>query len=263
MNDLLTVKLSPSLDVPATHAVLAGLPKSVRAVAGDADVATLEASSVEWPGELRTLLGSGVRGVLLTGVRGVAATGVRELAAEVPVVVDTPWALDPAVVEHRERIARAAAEAAVVDLVSVTPSDQGRHGLDILHDQLALIRVAIGPVDELRLANFDVTGFNAVARVGAVPVYLSAVSSNFGTSRTRLSVRAPGEEWRLEFGDPAYARPTLAYRIDDAGEQLQPTLYETAHRVAWRELHAAVTSGARPTYGLPELVADLELAWTV
>ncbi|GAB3401837.1 hypothetical protein [Flindersiella endophytica] len=263
MTDLLTVKLSPSLDVPATHAVLAGLPKSVRAVAGDADLVALEASSKDWPAELRHVLDSGARGVLLSDVRGVAATGVHDLAAEVPVVVDTPWALDPTVVEHRERIARAAVGAAVVDLLSVVPGDLGRHGLDLLLDQLALIRVAVGPVDELRLANFDVGGFNAVARAGAVPVYLSTVSSNFGTSRTRLSVRAPGEEWRLEFADPAYARPTLAYRISDTGEELQPTLYETAHRAAWRELHAAVTSGAHPTYSLPELVADLELVWNV
>jgi hypothetical protein len=237
MTDLLTVSLPPTLDVPPTHAVLASLPKSLRGVAGGGDLAAVDGTAGDWPERLAQAVESGVRGVLLANPGKVSPAALTPVAGtDVPVVVYSPWALDPTVLAHREQIAHAAASAALVDLVSVVPA--GARTLDdVVLDQLALARVA----------------------VGEVPVDRSVVFSDFGTSSTRLSVRAPGEEWRLVFADPAYARPTLAYRIDDAGEQLQPTLYETAHRVAWRELHAAVTTGARPAYGLPELAADLEL----
>jgi hypothetical protein len=239
MSDLLTVSLPPTLDVPATHAVLASLPKSLRAVSRDGDLTAIDLADEDWPQRLLEATKWGVRGVLLVNPRRMPAALAdfeAELTTAPPTVVYSPWALDPTVLAHREQIAHAAASAALVDLLSVVPA--GARTLDdVMLDQLALARVT----------------------VGEVPIHRSVVFSDFGTSSTRLSVRAPGEEWRLVFADPAYARPTLAYRIDDAGEQLQPTLYETAHRVAWRELHAAVTTGARPAYGMPELAADLEL----
>lgn len=236
MSDPLTVSLPPTLDVPATHAALASLPLSFRHVpGGGGDVTAVDGASADWPEQLGRAMDSGFRGLLLANPRRVPSTMVA-LTPDVPVVVDSPWALDPTVLAHRSRIAAAATSAAVVDLVSVVPAGT-RAAAEVELDQLALVRVA----------------------VGSAPVHRSVVFSDFGSSSTRLSVRGPGEEWRLVFADPAYARPTLAYRIDDAGEQLQPTLYETSRRVAWRELHAAVTAGARPAYGLPELAADLAL----
>lgn len=235
MSEPLTVSLAPTLDVPATRAALASLPQFFRPVPGGrGDVTAVDGTSADWPEQLRQAVESGFRGVLLANPRRVPSTAVA-LAPDVPVVVGSPWALDPAVLAHRSRIAEAAASAALIDLVSVVPAGT-RSRDDVELDQLALVRVAIG---------------------SSSPVCRSIVFSGFGTSSTRLSVRSPGEEWRLVFADPAYARPALAYRIDEAGEQLQPTLYETSSRVAWRELHAAVTTGARPAYGLPELAADL------
>ncbi|MCX5240402.1 hypothetical protein OG824_34850 [Streptomyces prunicolor] len=263
----LAVLLDPALDVPFTHGTLAGLPQWLRRTeTGPADVVAVTADTPDWPDRLRAVLTDDAppRAVLLSRVTPANPATVSELAAladklGIPVVVDSPWALDPTATEHAERLRAAAAGAVVVDTVVVVPTAAGRAPAAVLLDQLALVRLVVGPVSGLRVTGLDGRGHTAGAHAGGVPVQLSSVLSPLGSTQARLSIRSRGEQWQLRFADPNTARPTAALLIDDAGEQLQPTRYETAHRAAWRQLHGAATASTQPSYTLPDLVADLRL----
>ncbi|MGW4966854.1 hypothetical protein ACWEPL_57345 [Nonomuraea sp. NPDC004186] len=258
----LPVTLSGSTDHPAVHATLASLPKYFRpATPGGPTTGTVVA--VPTLTALRAALDARPTGILLAGVAGVAAGGVadvRELAgraaaAGVPVVVAGPWALDPAVAALAGALD--AEDASLIEVTATVPA--GSSPPDVLLDQLALLRTAIGPARAVEVIQADAHGHLARAHVGDVPVHLAAAVSGLGTRRARLDVLGPAVQWRLSFPDPATARPATVARTDADGERLLPTLYESAYRAAWRHLHAAVTDGATPPYSLHDLADDLDL----
>jgi hypothetical protein len=55
----------------------------------------------------------------------------------------------------------------------------------------------------------------------------------------------------------------VAARLDAGRATAAPYRYESPHRAAWLDLHAALTDGTPPVYPLDELAADLELADTL
>ena len=58
--------------------------------------------------------------------------------------------------------------------------------------------------------------------------------------------------------DPV-AAPAEFVTCTGAGLERLPLSYSGSLREAWRELHAAVTAGGQPSYGLRELASDLAL----
>ncbi|MEV6037872.1 hypothetical protein AB0L65_42450 [Nonomuraea sp. NPDC052116] len=253
----LPVTLTGSTDHPAVHATLASLPKYFRpATPGGPIIGTVTA--VPTLATLRGALDARPTGTLLAEVAGVA--DVRELAeraaaAGIPVVVAGPWALDPAVAALAGALD--AEDASLIEVTATVPA--GSSPTDVLLDQLALLRTAIGPARGVEVIQADAHGHLARAHVGDVPVHLAAAVSGLGTRRARLDVLGPAVQWRLSFPDPATARPATVVRTDADGERLLPTLYESAYRAAWRHLHAAVTDGTVPPYSLHDLADDLDL----
>ncbi|MEU6787820.1 hypothetical protein ABZ912_52250 [Nonomuraea angiospora] len=254
----LPVTLAGGTDHPAVHATVASLPRYFRPAAGGPITGTVTA--VPTPTALRAALDARPTGILLAGVSAQGVTGVRELAeraaaAGIPVVVAGPWALDPAVTALAGALD--AEDASLVEVTATVPA--GSSPTDVLLDQLALLRTAIGPARAVEVIQADAHGHLARAHVGDVPVHLAAAVSGLGTRRARLDVLGPAVQWRLSFPDPATARPAAVVRTDADGERLLPTLYESAYRAAWRHLHAAVTDGAAPPYSLHDLADDLAL----
>ncbi|MFI9839022.1 hypothetical protein ACIHFD_18450 [Nonomuraea sp. NPDC051941] len=255
----LPVTLAESTDHPAVHATLASLPKYFRpATPGGPIIGTVTA--VPTLTALRAALDARPTGILIAGVAGGGVADVRELAgraaaAGVPVVVAGPWALDPAVAALAGALDTE--DASLIEVTATVPA--GSSPPDVLLDQLALLRTAIGPARAVEVIQADAHGHLARAHVGDVPVHLAAAVSGLGTRRARLDVLGPAVQWRLSFPDPATARPATVARTDADGERLLPTLYESAYRAAWRHLHAAVTDGAAPPYSLHDLADDLDL----
>jgi len=253
------VDLDADHDSPAVRAVLASLPRWLRASPSSTDIRTVAGHVPDWPERLRLAIASAPRAIMLTEPAPVAARLVAELAtlaesARVPVVIDTPWAVNPATVIAADRVRAAVTDAALVDVFAardVAPATS-------LLAQLGLLRVAAGEVSALRVSRLDARGHAATARIADVPVRLSGVRTTAGTD-VRLVLRGRAEEWQLRFGDPAVARPALVTRIDESGETLLPTRYETAERAAWRAVHAAALDGVSPHYTLRDLAADLAL----
>ncbi|MGV9384249.1 hypothetical protein ACWDRB_51120 [Nonomuraea sp. NPDC003707] len=259
----LPVTLAGSTDHPAVHATLASLPKYFRPAAPGGPTTgpiTGTVAAVPTLTALRAALDARPTGILLAGVAAGGVADVRELAgraaaAGVPVVVAGPWALDPAVAALAGALD--AEDASLIEVTATVPA--GSSPPDVLLDQLALLRTAIGPARAVEVIQADAHGHLARAHVGDVPVHLAAAVSGLGTRRARLDVLGPAVQWRLSFPDPATARPATVARTDADGERLLPTLYESAYRAAWRHLHAAVTDGAAPPYSLHDLADDLDL----
>ncbi|MCI2423650.1 hypothetical protein MOQ72_40220 [Saccharopolyspora sp. K220] len=254
----LTVHLDDELDAPGTRAELASLPHWLRAGGSTAAVRAVSGNRPNWTERVHAALTRETRAILLSDVTPVDPASVRELAATaeaagVPVVVASPWALNPATLDAAEQLRAAAPSSALVEAFTahdVAPAKA-------LLAQLALLRTTVGDVTSLRLTRNDQHGHLGSARLADVPVHLSGVRSTAGPD-TRLILRGRGEQWRVHFGDPALARPATVIRIDENGEHLLPTVYETAHRAAWRHTHAA-TEGVTPPYTLHQLADDLSL----
>ncbi|MBP2328274.1 hypothetical protein JOF56_008659 [Kibdelosporangium banguiense] len=252
----LTVTLDADHDTPAMHAVLASLPQWLRATSDNPDIRTVAGNNPDWPERLRAAITSAPRAVLLTEPAPADAQVVSELAdmAQVPVVIATPWALNPAALSAADRVRAAVSGAALVELFAardVPPATS-------LLAQLGLVRVAAGEISMLHVARLDERGYTATARIAGVPAQLTGVRTTAGTD-VRMILRGLAEEWQLRFGDPALALPASVTRIDDSGETLLPTHYETAQRAAWRAVHAAAVEGVHPRYTLRDLAADLTL----
>ncbi|MFD1538807.1 hypothetical protein [Nonomuraea guangzhouensis] len=271
MTGPLPVTLVLDADRPALHAALASLPKDFRPVAtGGAVVAVADLDA------LATALTDRPRGILLTDVTTGAPTGDadrrhdltaaahrvhdladRAAAAGIPVVVAATWALNPAIPAAAGTLRQDLAQTALIELTATLPP--GREAADILLEQLALLRTALGPATNVELHQADDHGHTAHAQLGHVPVHLAAAISPWGTARARLSLLGPAVQWRVSFPDPATARPADVVRTDAHGEHRLPTRFENPVRASWRALHAAVTAGAAPPYGLHDLADDLRL----
>ena len=251
----LTVHLGGELDTPGTRAVLAGLPHWLRARGDNADVRVVSGDRPDWPERVRTALTPETRAVLLTDVTPAEPAAVRELAetASAPVVVHSPWALNPATLDAAEHLRAAAAASAIIEVFTA----QDAAPATMLLAQLALLRTAVGDLTDLRLGRLDADGHLGSARLGDVPVQLTGVRCAAGPE-ARLVLRGADEQWRLRYGDPALARPASVVRIDEHGEHLLPTVYESAHRASWRHTHAAA-EGVTPPYTLHQLADDLSL----
>ncbi len=71
------------------------------------------------------------------------------------------------------------------------------------------------------------------------------------------------QRWRVRIGGDELARPSEIVRFDVAGAHAQPALYESPHRAALFELHAALTDGSPIDYTLAGLADGLDLATAI
>jgi hypothetical protein len=239
------------------HAVWASLPVSLSQTPAKTRLAVIDGRSADWLDSLGDTVRQGPAGILVVQpAAGPSAQDIRAVAkaaanAETVVAVQAAWAANPAVAPFARAVAAQVSGITLVDSVLQVDGLEQRRWADVLLDQLALIRAAVGPVQLARFAAQHEHGYTVDGAAGATTVALSAVRSatQFGTAR--LTAYGPTAEAHLivQAGDSAV--PAAAWLVDPAGAVTQPTWYETASRASWRRLLSVAAE--HPGEMLPDL----------
>lgn len=222
-------------------AVLASLPRSFERAPGG-DVLAL-CGEGNWPERALAAIESGVRAILVTEPSPTSTSRVDVLveaatARGVPLRLARQWADDPAVGPFSAALRADTGSPVLVDLHAAVAEDTTHH--EALTAQLDLLSEVFGVRVAIDSISASPHGYGAVGTLGdetaLAPLVLSAVRSRAASpmmSLRRLTER--GRE-RLELFGAWSARPGTARVGNDEGELLLPTVYETGHRAAWREL---------------------------
>jgi hypothetical protein len=258
----LTVAVAGERPVGEQHrAVLSSVPHRFRPTVHAGDVTLVDASVAGWVKKLEAAAQQGVRGILVAaagaadGSDAVRAAGAVARDAGVVVVVDRGRSADRA---WREVAPSWRADAATAALLDSTAS-MTHEGLDhVLLEQLALVRAVVGRPDRLSTATLSASAYQISGTAGRVRISLSAAPG----PDSALAVDMIGVERRrrAQFDGLGLATPARISEFDQAGARTGPLHYESPHRVAWLELHAALTDGVgSPRPDLDDLAEDI--AW--
>ena len=252
-----TVLASPTArEAGAVTQTVASLPATFAPAAKNlqstADVLVV-AGEPGWTDEARRAVAAGARGIV---VANPVPEDTRELAAATDaagtaVVLDLRWASNPALVaegdgpDARDAVRSALGTASLLDSVAVTaPGTDPRR---LLGEHLAALLAVSGPLHETRLLRSDATGYTVAGRL--------ANGAPFTAQGVLTAARPAGVDIRLytadggvsvQVPDPDAAWPAEVRVTGTHGELLLPTLYESAHRSAWRRLKDHLGAGTRP-----------------
>lgn len=224
--------IDASASLPSSFRVGEGHPR-VKAVSGDG-----------WLEDALAELRNGADGILAVPsgrFDTVAAAALAHIGR--PVVIDDRWSRNPAVPSLAMAIARVA-DAELVELRAHIP--RADELVDAFTDLVALADILIGPLATLRvMAARDhtvVSTGTCAGRTIAISVQRSEVGDGGAV------IRAIGRSTAVDGAVPnsATAAPAIIRFHDADGILKHPTIFESAHRAAWRALHGAVLSGTAP-----------------
>lgn len=245
MTQQLTVTSSPEADsVGAVPQVVASLPVSLHPSDDGAAALVAIAGSSGWTERAHAAISSGARGILVIGPspEDVAALRERAEASGVPVVIDTEWAHNPAVGVAAPHFA--AHNDADSLLEARVNAPVGADVDQVLLAQLALIRAAAEPVVSLAYARRNKRGYDALAQLaGGGQASLTAILTDAIPQTASLRIIKPRNAVTLALPGAGTAAPGKVTVSRPEGATLLPTLWESAHRAAWRRLHALVDAG--------------------
>ncbi|WP_426007252.1 hypothetical protein ACPFL9_09405 [Paenarthrobacter sp. NyZ202] len=228
----LAVASLPATFGPATEA------PDVRVIAGRAG----------WSREAIEAIEAGARGVMVVNP---AAEATAELAkaAEAKgtvVVLDQCWASNPAIPGAEDAIRAMAGRAALLD--SVATAEAGTDAGGLLADHLAAVVRLTGPLESLRLINRGAHGYTLSARLAnGAPAALQGVLSSARPAGVHISLLSDDGGVGVTLPEPLAAWPAQVKVTGPQGELLLPTLYESAHRAAWRRLKEHLDAGTTST----------------
>jgi len=225
--------------------VAASLPISlVRSDQGDPDAVAIDGSA-GWVRRALTALESGIRGVVVVSPvfePDIAALDRRAQSDGIPVILDFPWASNPAVAAARTSVAAIRDEVSFVDLVATVSGAE--HFVPALN--------------ELRLLSFRLigrsTGLHAIEEnagsllVGArhagsdAPVTFHVIHAPAPEFAVRARVVSIAGDVDVRIPDADTARPALVTSTGGDGAALTPTRYESSHRHSWRRLVELVST---------------------
>jgi hypothetical protein len=258
MTAQLTVTSVPASPYTDPLATLASLPISLRRTEGEADLVGIRGAT-GWPGAAADAIRGGARGVLVTEPVPADATELLAIAAEreVPVVLDSLWADNPAVAASASSFAALSEDGALVEARVDLP--KGSDLDSAILGQLALVRRAVGAVTELRFARRGPSGYDALARLdGGVSGSLTAILADSLAFSATLRIVAATDAVELSLPAPALAAPGRAVVSGPDGETLLVTEYATSQRGAWRRLHALVIAG-KSASDLADFASDVQV----
>lgn len=230
-------------DIPA---VIASLPESLRPDGTGTELVAIDGAS-GWVTAALAAIDGGAKGLVVINPVVEDAAAVMNAAQQkrVAVVIDRPFAGNPAVPGVREHFATMGGPHALLECTLTTPL--GADLTRVLMDQLALVGALAHPLSTARALDrtarrHAIAGLTADGR----RVRLTCVCTN-ARPPTAL-VRQLGENGSvsLTLPNPDTARPGHATVTTADGAKLLPTLFETAHRVAWRRLVRLVHAGGQP-----------------
>lgn len=244
MTTQLTVFASAEADTAGRIAeTVASLPVSLHPGTEGADLVGVAGES-GWTEAAAEAIRSGARGVLVVDpvAEDVTALGAQAEDAGVPVVLDSPWAHNPAVLEAAAVLAERNDADTLLDV-----RVDGPLGADLdrlLLGQLALVRAVAAPVVKLRFDRRNRTGYDAIGELASgARVNLSAILSDGLPAGATVRVIRAKDAVRLAVPHPGTAVPGHLVVSDESGATLRTTKWESAHRVAWRTLHELVVDG--------------------
>lgn len=242
----------------AVALAVASLPESFgpapgeAAQAAEADVVVIAGES-GWTAEAGRAIEAGARGVVVVNPVPEASgqLAAAAAAAGAAVVLDLRWGSSPALVSRdgepdaRDAVRGALGTAAMLD--SVATAAPGTNPDRLLAEHLAALLPITGPLDGVSTLRSGHTGYTIAGRL--------ANGSPFSAQGVLTAARPAGVDIRLytanggvsvRVPDPDAAWPAEVRAIGPQGEVLLPTLYESAHRAAWRRLKDHLTAGSRP-----------------
>lgn len=230
-----------SMQVPGLESVVASLPLSLRFADGLGEATAIDGAS-GWVDRAVTAIQGGSRAIVVTGPVAMDVSSLTRLADSTgaTVIIDSRWASN-AVVPH------AAAE---IRRVPTTENKLQIHSVISVHDpldvalldQLALARALVGNVKSLRVVYQGQHGYYAQVACEERGVNLVVVQSVGEHAHTTARVVTQTGSIDVDIPCPDTARPATMYITDAAGSTLKPTVYESAHRTAWRKLIGAHAS---------------------
>ncbi|MEO5314575.1 hypothetical protein PV772_10735 [Pseudarthrobacter sp. CC12] len=250
-----TVAATPRAgEAGAVASAVASLPATFGPAAQDraADVAVI-AGEAGWTTEAVRAIRSGSRGILVVDPVPEGTTQLADAAraAGAAVVLDLHWASNPALINEsgnpdaRDAVRGGLGTASLMD--SVATAAPGTDIQRLLARHFAAVLAVSGPLYGAEVLRSDASGYTVSARLangapftaqgvltGARP---AGVDIHLYTADGGVAVRVPEPDaaW------PAEVRATGAH-----GELLLPTLYESAHRAAWRRLKTHLSAGTLP-----------------
>jgi hypothetical protein len=219
---------------------------------GTADVLVV-AGGPGWTDEARRAVAAGPRGIV---VANPVPEDTRELAAEADdagtaVVLDLRWASNPALVaegsepDAREAVRSALGTASLLD--SVATAAPGTDPRRLLGEHLAVLLAVSGPLDGVSLLRSDAAGYTVAGRLAnGAPFAAQGVLSAAGPAGVDIRLYTADGGVAVQVPDPDAAWPAEVRVTGVHGELLLPTLYESAHRSAWRRLKNHLGAGTRP-----------------
>ncbi|MDQ0675153.1 hypothetical protein QFZ36_002714 [Pseudarthrobacter siccitolerans] len=249
MTTQLTVTAAPAAEASgAVPEVIASLPVSLHPAGADkSDLVAIDGSK-GWTQAAEEAIRNGAKGLLVINPCPEDVTSLRDTAegADVPVLVDSTWAYNPAVTAGKDAFtARNDADSLLETRINVpVGSDLER----VLLGHLSLIRSAVDEVTDLRFVFKDMHGYEAQALLSSgARASLSAIASDSVPTSAYLRIIKPETAVETVLPGPSAAVPGKVTVSGPEGATLLETQWETAHRSAWRHLHRLVQDGASGT----------------
>lgn len=240
--------------------VIASLPLSLARAAdrASADVVAI-AGDGNWPAQAVSAIENGARALLIVRPADADTTELTRAAHEksVVIVIDTPWAGNPLISEAHARFRATAHSGGSLELRLVV---QTKDVLQLaLVDALQLVRAVLGEVADLRPLTWTRHGLHAEGRVLDVRVDLAIIRSDATHPHASVRLLAPNRAVEAQFPDWRCALPAQLMTVTSDGAASAPTLFESAHRAAWRRLLHHVNTST-PTDDLAHWQVDTATA---
>jgi hypothetical protein len=227
-----------------------------------ADVVVISGGQPDWTRRLATAISAGSRGVLVVRPGPANSNELRDLARRATgeatrVGVDVGFAEGRA---WKKALTEIKADAPAATLLESLVTFDGVSPVTAFVEQLAVVRGFLPALELLKVAHTSNTQYAVSGRSGSVAVSLTGLRSLLSGYELSLHMVGPQQRWRVTLGGDELARPSEIVRFDRAGAHAQPVLYESPHRAALLELHAALTDGSPLAYTLADLADNVDMA---
>jgi len=245
------------------RAILASVPARFRSTTDQRpDVVVLAGVQPDWTRRLDAAIAAGIRGVLVVRPGWGNSTELRDLARRAAreatlVGVDIGFAADRA---WNTVLPQITADAPTATLLDSLVTFDGVLPETAFVEQLAVIRGILPALEPLEVAQRSDDQYVVSGRCENVAVSLTGLRSPLSGYELSLNMVGSQQRWRVRIGGDELARPSEITRFDSTGAHAQPMLYESPHRAALLELHAALTDGTPLAHTLADLADSLDMA---
>jgi hypothetical protein len=229
------------------------------------DIRVIDGAAPSWPAALGQVLGTRARGVLLCAPTTAPAAEVEALARQADlagcrVVVAMPFAYDPTVRHGLSRLPHRPGPLSFIDAVT-TVCDSGTVPPRSLLAQALLaqscaVAAITGTVPALSTNQATDQAYSVTGTSHGVTVLLTGLVSAALPAVLRVDLVGASHRHAITLAQSP-AAPATFVSYDASGMSRPAPSYESGLRHAWRDLHAAVTTGTPVRFGLRELAAGL------